>query len=187
MRRAPRHFLTHYARGALLGSKGDLDGAIAAIEYVLAMNPHLAEAHARLGRAKIGAGLAHEAVAHIEEAIRLGPASRNRHSWYLWAGQAAIHVGEYGAAFQWLQKARQANPGSVQVLPWLAMAYAGLGREDEGRALIHEYLQSGPRLTISQWTRARALKSGVLAEQRSRIVAMLKQLGVPEDGAQTVQ
>ena len=132
IQRAPRHFLTHYVRGMLLESKGDRDGAIAAMEYVLALNPHLAEAHARLGRAKIDAGLAHEAVAHIEEAIRLGPAARGLFSWYFWAGQAAIHVGDYSAAFQWLQKARQANPGYVQVLPWLAMAYAGLGRERRG-------------------------------------------------------
>ena len=119
---------------------------------------------------------------HIEEAIRLGPAAQSLWSWYFWAGQAAIHVGDYAAAFQWLQKALQANPGYVQVLPWLVLAYAGLGHEDEGRALIHEYLRSGANLTISQWTRVRPLGNGVLAEQRSRIVAMLKQLGVPEEG-----
>jgi tetratricopeptide (TPR) repeat protein len=135
-------------------------------------------------RSSACSGSSQEAVAHIEEAIRLGPADPNRHLWYFRAGMAAVHTGEYEAAFQWLQKARQAK-GRDNTVPWLAVAYAGLGREDEARALINEHLRSGQRLTISEWDRRYPLGSGVLAEQRARIVAMLERLGVPEGRRQT--
>src|SRR5262245_4962579 len=180
----PGNLRAYFRRGLLLRARGDPDGAIVAMEYALARHPYYTNAHASLGVAKIDVGRAHEAIAHIEEAIRLGPADPNRHLWYFRAGMAAVHTGEYETALQWLQKARQAK-GRENTVPWLAVAYAGLGREDEGRALINEHLRSGQRLTISEWNRRYPLGNGVLAEQRARIVAMLKQLGVPEGRTQT--
>jgi DNA-binding winged helix-turn-helix (wHTH) protein/TolB-like protein len=184
-RLTPGNLRPYHFRGLLLRARGDPEGAIAAMEHVLARHPYHANAHGSLGRAKIDAGRAHEAIAHIEEAIRLSPADPNLHLWYSNAGQAAVHVGDYEAAVRWLQKARQASRGIVRAVPWLAVAYAGLGREDEGRALIKEHLRSGHSLTISEWNRRNPLGSGVLAEQRARIVAMLRRLGVPEGKIQT--
>jgi len=180
----PGNLRAYFRRGLLLRARGDPEGAIVAMEYVLARHPYYTNAHASLGAAKVDAGRAHEAIAHIEEAIRLGPADPSRHTWYFRAGMAAVHTGEYKTALQWLQKARQAK-GRDNTVPWLAVAYAGLGREDEGRVLINEHLRNGQRLTISERNRRYPLGSGALAGQRARIVAMLERLGVPEGRRQT--
>ena len=79
-----------------------------------------------------------------------------------------------------LQKAKYANVPPRGLLPWLAIAYAGLGREKDGRALISEHLKKGHNLFLAGWRKRHPREEGVLAEQRERIEALLRRLGVRE-------
>jgi hypothetical protein len=78
------------------------------------------------------------------------------------------------AAVEWLLKARAANhrrPHLAQAA--LAVAYAGLGREDEGRALMAEHLARAPWLTLSDVTDGLSHHGAAVAPQRARIDALL--------------
>jgi tetratricopeptide (TPR) repeat protein len=131
---APREAMGYHHLGVVLRARGDPVGAIAAVQHALTFNPNLANAHGTLGLSKLQAGLAHESRAHIEEALRLRPGHRWQALWSFWAGQAAVHTGDYEAAVAWLQKAAHGKVTRQAVKPWLAVAHAGLGREKEGRA-----------------------------------------------------
>jgi adenylate cyclase len=69
----PRNASGHQLRASRLRALGEVDRAIASLEYALSLDPDYFAAHAELGRIKIDAGLAHEATGHIQKAIELPP------------------------------------------------------------------------------------------------------------------
>jgi len=180
-----RNVGAHLLRGVLLRAKGDHDHAIASLERALALNPNYYFAHAELGRAKIEAGRAGETATHIERALELSPTDPIVAAWCYWAGMAAVHVQDYEAAVRWLVKGRQANRSYPNFVPWLAVAYAGLGRDEEARALLQEHMKAFPQFSIARWNRLLPRANPVVVEQRERIVAILRRLGAPEDGLRT--
>jgi tetratricopeptide (TPR) repeat protein len=182
---APLNPLAYSRRGRVLRDRGDPFGAIAANQQALKLSPNMSIAQVDIGMNKIAAGLAHETIPHIVEALRLSAKHRWRFKWYLWAGQAAVHTADYEAAVPWLKKAmlgdfRLIDLRYMDVKPWLAVAYAGLGREEEGRALLVEEARERGALTIAAWRQRYPLRSGTVARQRERIEALLRRLGVPE-------
>ena len=182
---APLNPLAYHRRGQVLRDRGDPFGAISANQQALKFSPNMSIAHVDVGMNKIDAGLAHEAIPHIVEAIRLSPKDRWCAKWYLWAGQAAVHTADYDTAVSWLRKAMLSDFQHIalryrDVRPWLAVVYAGLGREEEGRALLVEEARERGALTIAAWRQRYPRGSGTLAEQRERIEGLLRRLGVPE-------
>jgi len=164
----------------VLRLRGDQDGAIAALERALALNPDNSWTHAEIGRAKIELGRAEEALRDIETALRINPSELAVDVWYCWAGMAALHAGKSEEAARWLLKARRARPAYRLPVPLLAVAYAETGREEEGRALMAEYLARTPGLTMQTVKRDFPARNATVAKQRQRIAAVLRRLGVPE-------
>jgi TolB-like protein len=187
---APLNPLAHHRLGQVLRERGDPFGAISANQQALKLNPNMSIAHVDIGMNKIDAGLAHETIPHIVDALRMSPIDRWRAKWYLWAGQAAVHTGDYDTAVSWLRKAMLSDFQHIalryrDVKPWLALAYAGLGREEEGRALLIEEARERGALTIAAWRQRYPRGSGTLARQRERIEGLLRRLGVPEGKMET--
>lgn len=180
----PANSAAYERRAHLLRVRGDSHGAIAASEHALTLNPNLPQAHAELGRNKIDAGLAHEAIAHIDEAIRLAPAHNSVYLWWWWAGQAALHMGDYNGAVRWLEKARQGNPANTGPVPWLAIAYAGAGRENEGRTLLADYAAKTPGFTVSDWIARHSRRNAVATAQFAPIAETMRRLDVVEGSVQ---
>jgi DNA-binding winged helix-turn-helix (wHTH) protein/TolB-like protein/tetratricopeptide (TPR) repeat protein len=176
----PLDAVVYHRYGQVLAARPDPAGALGANQIAIRLNPSLAIAHAEVGRHKIDVGLAHESVAHIREAIRLSPSHRWLSLWCLWAGQASAHAGNYHDAAQWLQKGMHVHFPHWALKPWLAVANAGLGREQEGRDLLAQYAREGRYLTIAGWRKNNPHGRGVVAEQRERIEDLLRRLGVPE-------
>jgi len=165
-------------RAKLLRLRGDPEVAIAELSDMLAMNPNLPTQRAELGRAKIDIGRAEEAVADIEKAISVFPSNGAVHLWQLWAGQAALLVGDANAALHWLQKARR--PNHADPVPWLAVALARLGREEEGRALLAEHAAKTPGFTVSDWIATRRPRNAVAAAQFAPIAETIRRLDVAD-------
>ena len=187
---APLNPLAHNRRGQVLRVRGDLFGAISANQQALKLSPNMSIAPVDIGIYNVGAGLAHETIPHSVEGLRLSRIHRWRFSWYLWAGKAAVHTADYNAAVPWLEKAldgdfRLIDLRFMNVKPWLALAYAGLGREEEGRALLAEEARERGALTIAAWRQRYPRGSDTLARQRERIEALLRRLGVPEGKVET--
>lgn len=170
----------HYLRASLLRAHGSPDKAIASLHYALSLNPKYFAAHAELGRVKIDAGLAHESIAHIREALELIPPEANMHVLYFWMGLAALHVADDEAAVQWLLKARQTNPAFGLSALYLAPAYLGIGDEERARASIAEFLKGAPKFSIAEWRRWVPPPYPIVVRQRERILDAWRRLGIPE-------
>jgi DNA-binding winged helix-turn-helix (wHTH) protein/TolB-like protein len=176
-----RSYGAYRLRGSLFRARGEWEKAIEAFELALKINSDYAEARAELGRIKIELGLPQEAIADIDKAIALSPTdSAALFGWQLWAGQAALHAGDHKIALQRLLQAQQANHADHNILPSLAVAYAGLGQEGKARALIAEYLDKTPSFTLATWHQDNPRDHPVVGPQRDRIAATMKRLGVPE-------
>jgi DNA-binding winged helix-turn-helix (wHTH) protein/TolB-like protein len=168
-------------RGSLFRARGEWEQAIKAFERALDFNSDYAEARAELGRVKLELGLPREAIADIDKAIALSPTDLAALSgWHFWAGQAALHAGDYKAALDRLLQAQQANQADDNILPWLAVAYAGLAQEGKARALMAEYLRKTPGFTLAAWSQDNPRDHPAVGPQRDRIASTMKRLGVPE-------
>jgi lipopolysaccharide biosynthesis regulator YciM len=107
-------------------------------------------------------------------------------NWHYWAGMAAVHADRSETAIQWFQKWREPDqPYERFVAPWLAVAYADVGREDEARALIAAHLARVPAFTIATFTRDFPGSNSAVARQRQRVTERLRRLGVPDGRVQT--
>lgn len=178
--REPASGYAHQLKGILLRMRGAPDRALVSFERSLALNPDSAWTYAEGGRAKIEVGRPEEALADIEKAIRLRPHEAAIHVWFCWAGMAALHANRNEEAYHWLMKAHEARPIYPLPVPLLAVAYAELSREEEGKALMARHLARASGFTIRGWKRDHPAYTPAVATQRERIVATLKRLGVPD-------
>lgn len=182
----PKHARAYLLRGFLWRARGDPDRALAAFQDALALNPNYAWARAEAGRTKIDIGRADEAIHDIETAIRLAPGEPRLFNWYYWLGMAAVHAGKSDAALHWLLKGRQDDPLYYRLaVPWLAVAYADVGREEEGHAAMAQYLSHHPTYALAGWSKAFPRLNPRVAAQRDRIAQVLRRLGVPDSHTQT--
>jgi DNA-binding winged helix-turn-helix (wHTH) protein/TolB-like protein len=170
----------HVLRGAYLRARNKDAEAIKAFERSLELLPGYPLALAELGRAKIEVGLAHKSVEHILEAMSLSPKDPYGSAWYFWAGMAETHLGRFQSAKNWLLQARNANRSYPNIVPWLALAHAGLDEWTEARAYMDEHRKNFPRFSIAGWRLAMPLHHPDVIPQRQRLEALLRQLGTPE-------
>lgn len=177
----PGNAAGHYLRASLLRARGMPDRAIASLEYAVSLNPSYSPALVELGRVKIDAGRANEAIGHLKEALELGPAEANTHVLYFMLGFAAVHTSDDRAALPWLLKARQINPGFSLAVLYLSVAYLGVGDEEQARASMADYLAKVPDFSIAGWKRWTPSPSPVVVAQRERIFDAWRHLGIPED------
>jgi tetratricopeptide (TPR) repeat protein len=158
---------------------------IAAFERARELNPNYPHAHAEIGRAKIDAGLGHESVTHIAQAVRLSPTDPAQYIWSYWAGMAAAHVGDYKTAVEWLLRSRQSNRAYTNSIPWLAVAYAGSGKTEQAQVLMDDYRSTRPLFSVARWNSLLPHLTPELAQQRRRVAQILRDLNVPEGPVQT--
>jgi DNA-binding winged helix-turn-helix (wHTH) protein len=182
----PEHAAAYLQRGFLWRARADPDRARAAFQHALALAPNDAWARAESARAKIDVGRALEAIRDIETAIRLAPSEPRLFNWYYWLGMAAVHAGRSDIAVHWLLKGPKDNSLYYRfATPWLAVAYADVGREDAGRALMADYLLRHPSYGMPGWRKAFPGHNPIVAEQRERIAHVLLRLAVPDGRVQT--
>ena len=173
----------HVLRCAYFRALGNDDEAIAECKRAVGLRGNYALAHGELGRATLETGRADEAVAHIEEALRLSPSDPYAIAWYFWAGMAEAHAGRYEKAIDWLHTARSAKRGYPNPIAWLAIAYAGLGDWEKARSHLEQHRGNFPKMSIASWRVAFPHSNAIVTEQRLRIEALLRQLGAPETTA----
>jgi hypothetical protein len=103
------------------------------------------------------------------------------HLLYFWLGFAALHISDDQAAVQWLLKARQTNPTFLLSQLYLAVAYLGIGEEEQARASLAEFVKVAPSFAIATWKKWVPTPNRIVAKQRERILDAWRRLGVPDD------
>jgi DNA-binding winged helix-turn-helix (wHTH) protein/tetratricopeptide (TPR) repeat protein/TolB-like protein len=175
----------HLLHGVLLMLRGDIDNATAALEFALSINPNYRSAHFELGRAKILAGRADEALKHFEIAVQLNPTDPDVLGSYYWAGVAALYLGDPHTAVNWLLKAIHANRKFHDSVRLLAVAYLGVGDEDNARRAMADFLVVSPKYSIAKWKYRALPAKPIVIEQRKSIEEAMRRLGVPEGKSET--
>jgi tetratricopeptide (TPR) repeat protein len=168
------------------GSKANLEGADAASQKALALDPELAQAHASRGFALSLSRQYAEAHREFQTAIRLDPKLYEAH--YLYA-RACVQEGRLEDAVRHYEDAAGVRPEDYQALLLLQTPLNRLGRKDEARGALQRGLHVAERhleLTPDD-ARALVLGAGALMQlgERDRALDWARRAHAidPEDSA----
>jgi tetratricopeptide (TPR) repeat protein len=131
---------------------------------VIELGRNWPSAYARIGLLNALLGRPEETFRFVEKAIRLSPCDSSLGEWYLHIGVARFMMDQIEEAIIWLRRATEANPEIVLTFLTLASACSLVGRREEARAALSQYLSLHPRLTVS-----RVRRHGTPDRERRRV------------------
>jgi TolB-like protein/Flp pilus assembly protein TadD len=133
--------ITHVAEGWLRRVEGNHQGAVAAFDEALSLDPNLATAYAEKANELIYLGRSKEVPALVTKAIDLSPRDPELGKLYSIMGRAYFHVKDYDNAIHWLQKSVQERPTAWVTRAYLISAYVLTKRleQKEVQAALQEY------------------------------------------------
>jgi adenylate cyclase len=135
---SPRSPLAHYAKGQVLRVQKRYDEAIPEYEIAIALDRNSVRAYAHIGQCKLFGGSMEEAIALVEQAIRLSPRDPEIGTLYFRIGEAHLLQSRTDEAVIWLEKARNATPAHSNNRAWLASAYALKGETERAATELAE-------------------------------------------------
>ena len=116
--------LVHLAKAQTFRAQGRFEEAISEYETVIACDRNAIRAITGLGHCRVAAGPLQEAIALMEQAIRLSPRDPRIGIWYYIIGRVHLLQSRIDQAIPWLEKAGRANPQQVLTHAFLASAFA---------------------------------------------------------------
>jgi adenylate cyclase len=171
----PRDAASHAALAACDGFMGRPADAIARAQLAIDLNPNFTWAHGNLGLALTFSGRGEEAVAPFNEALRLSPRDPFNFAWHYLLAFALFVAGRYEEALHTAETSLRENasvPGAYRVR---AASLSELGRIDEARSALADFLRLAPDATVAS-TRAQVPLKG--PGDLDRYVAALKRAGL---------
>jgi adenylate cyclase len=168
----------HYALGSAYQYSGQRKEALAALERVIELNPSSPWGHQGLGSVLVTSGRADEALESLEKAIRLSPRDPAMWNWLLDVAMAHFAAGRYPEAGEWARRSLQRNPGNLRAYRYLAASYAHLGKIEEARAALREFLRLDPDFSLS---RLRVLTGAFDPGFIGRLADGLRKAGLKEE------
>ena len=170
----PFNFKAHQVLASITVQSGDLEKAASLYEKAIALNPNSAQVLADSIDPLIYGGKADEAVDRMKAAIRLNP---HHPDWYLWnLGWAQYFAEDYEGALASIEKM---NGVPDRLRRTLAPILLRLGRDDEARTMMGEFLIDNPHYDIEE------AKSAPFTDEEfhNRWLDDLRTLGVPENAS----
>jgi adenylate cyclase len=136
---SPGDPFTHRVKGRLLRFERRCEEAIPEFEISLASNRNDPFALVELSICKyLTGGSDQEAIALVEQAIRLSPRDPSMWWWYSWIGFVHLLQSRVDEAIAWLEKGRSAQPKTWSTHYFLAAAYGSKGELERARAELAE-------------------------------------------------
>ncbi|MBI3248988.1 MAG: adenylate/guanylate cyclase domain-containing protein [Deltaproteobacteria bacterium] len=136
----------HWILGIVYVFKMQHDQAIGEGEWAVVLDANDADSYVSLGNALAFAGRPEEGIGLIEKAMRLNPRYPPRYLNFL--GLAYLTAGQYEEAIVPLKKAVTLSPNFAPAHGNLAICYAELGRLEEARAELVEFLRISPNASL---------------------------------------
>lgn len=143
-----------FAQANQVAAEGNMDGAIAIYQEILAINPDLPEVLVNLGNQLCGAKRAAEALPHFEKALKLRPGMREA---LLNMGNTLHELGENKRALVCFEKALKADPTYRDALNNLANIHLTLGQGDVALRYTRRLLELYPDHVQAHGTAAAVL------------------------------
>jgi TolB-like protein/class 3 adenylate cyclase/Tfp pilus assembly protein PilF len=156
---------------------GQHDSAVARLRDAVELNPNFTWAHGDLGLALAFAGKAEEAVGPFNEAVRLSPRDPFCFLWLYLLGFATFLDGRSGEALEHLERSLRLNPSVPGPYRLRAACLSELGRMEEARAALAEFLRFVPGATIASMRAQLPLKN---PDDFERYARALRRIGLPE-------
>jgi tetratricopeptide (TPR) repeat protein len=181
---SPGSTRAHYVKGQVLRAQGRCEQAIPEFETAIASAPNFTSAYGNLGWCKFWTGSIEEVIPLEEQAIRLSPRDPFIGTLYFRIGIVHLLQSRTDDAIVWLERARGANPGQLDLNAYFASAYALKGEAKraafelaEARRLsIDDRYLSIARLKARHWGAPR-----VRGLFEATFFAGLRKAGVPEE------
>jgi tetratricopeptide (TPR) repeat protein len=151
------------------------DDAIARLKIAIDLNPNLTWAHGNLGLALASAGRGDEALSPLSEALRLSPRDQFNFLWHYLMGFALFVAGRYEEALVCVDTSLRENSGVPGPYRVRAVCLSQLGRIDEAKAALAEFLRLSPDATVNSTKAQVPLKR---PEDMKRYIDALKQAGL---------
>jgi len=151
------------------------DDAIARLKIAIDLNPNFTWAHGNLGLALASSGRGDEAVPPLGEALRLSPRAPFNFLWHYFMGFALFVAGRYEEALACADTSLRENSGVPGAYRVRAACLSQLGRIDEAKAALAEFLRRSPDATVTSTKAQVPLKR---PEDIKRYVDALKEAGL---------
>jgi adenylate cyclase len=130
---------THRVKGKLLRFQRRCDQAIPEFEIMLATNHNDPDTLVHLNMCKfLTGGSDKEAIALVEQAIRLSPRDPSMGWWYTWIGFVHLLQSRVDETIASLERARSLDPKAWNTHQFLAAAYGSKGELERARAELVE-------------------------------------------------
>jgi protein O-mannosyl-transferase len=133
--------VAHYNLGKTVGSRGDLEEAIAHYRQALQIDPAYAKAHNNLGNALFVRGELEEAIEHYRQALKIDPAHAKAH---YNLGVALTRRGDLEEAIGHFRRAVGIDPAYVKAHYNLGVALARRGNLEEAIGHFRQALRIQP-------------------------------------------
>jgi tetratricopeptide (TPR) repeat protein len=136
---SPSDSYAHRTKGKLLRFTRRCEEAIPELEIALATNRNDPNTLVHLSTCKyLMGGSDREAIALVEQAIRLSPRDPGIGWWYTWIGFVHLLQSRVDEAIAWLEKARSLDPKGWNTHQFLAAAYGAKGDLERARGELVE-------------------------------------------------
>jgi TolB-like protein/Flp pilus assembly protein TadD len=131
----------------------ECDKAIEEAEKGVSLSPNSAAAYFALGTALYSAGRPQEAIPILQKCVRLSPIPV--HSQVLgFLANSYVALGQYEEGIATYKNVLQIyGPDHLMAHLWMAVAYIGLGRENEARAEAAEVLRIDPKFSVERFVK----------------------------------
>jgi len=127
--------------------------AIGAVEEAIALNRNDSLSHRLLALLELQSDRPERSRIMIEQTMRLSPRDPYRWAFLSILGRVQIALGECEAALVNLRQALSLNPAIDFIPIWIATALGRMGRTEEARAAISDFLRARPDLMRHNRTR----------------------------------
>ncbi len=142
----PRNWRAHDALATyLMFQTRDFDRAIAEAEYGAKFEPGV------LGAALQRAGEHERAIELFMLDLSINPYRPDRYHWTTNLAQGHYLLGNYSAALAWAERTLELNDSYIQAIGFRAASLAQLGRLDEARLAMEQFLDHFPGLTAERY------------------------------------
>ena len=179
---APNYAHAHSVKAEVLGLSNRFDAALATYDRAIALDRNHAVAYVGRARNLILIGRAAEALAPVEQAIRLSPRDPDLYVWYFVLCHAHTHLARDTSVIEWCNKSIATGNTFYFAYVDLASAYAWRGQKAEAAAAVAELLKLRPGLTarILEQEGAGASENPAFRREFQRIVEGARKAGLPE-------